>query len=97
MKTREQAEQRALEIYREKMAFSTEGVAMAARQGFLQCWEEMQKSNQKELLCEMMRKDEDSGVYETQDKVSIEKLKNDYLRGEYELDEFIERLKKAIK
>ena len=25
-------------------------------------------------------------------KASVEKLKNDYLRGEYELDEFIEKL-----
>lgn len=50
----------------------------------------LKKSVQKELLCEMMRKDEESGVY---DEMSIEKLKNDYLRGEYELDEFVEQIK----
>ena len=27
-------------------------------------WEEMQKAQQKELLCEMMRKDEEDGLYE---------------------------------
>lgn len=30
-------------------------------------------------------------------KASVEKLKNDYLRGEYELDEFIEKLTKQSK
>ena len=108
MKTREQAEKRAMELYEGSKDALTDHIRLFERQAFLQCWDEMQKDKQrnqrisekseeevnkyvhKQLLCEMMRKDEESGVY---DEMSIEKLKNDYLRGEYELDEFVEKLK----
>jgi len=72
MKTREQAEARARELY---PRYSWDEVGMANLKGFMKCWEEMQqdkqtcgfcvepKQEQKELLCEMMRKDVDDGVY----------------------------------
>jgi len=132
MKTREQAEQRAFELFPIGDFPFREDVEnqLILRETFLQCWDEMQEYNQKELLCEMMRKDEEGGVYndiishalrkgskgvimpkcvrlgelnkknqlrEAAENGSIEKLKNDYLRGEYELDEFVERLKEALK
>ena len=86
MKTREQAEARALELYPE-IKIKGEPVLdelwnevlddenKGKRKAYLQCWEEMQqdkqtcgfcvepKKQQKELLCEMMRKDEDDGIY----------------------------------
>lgn len=83
LKTREQAEQRALELYPKVPIYSQHYVTnQVGRKAFLQCWDEMQedkqrsqriseqseekvnKSVQKELLCEMMRKDEESRVYE---------------------------------
>ena len=94
MKTREQAEARAMELFPDKTGILTEwgklDVREYERQAFLQCWDEMQqdkqtcgfcvepkgsqpiseqsekkvnKSVQKELLSEMMRKDEEDGVY----------------------------------
>jgi len=81
MKTREQAEQRALELYPEgEDGELSSHINLRKRESYIQCWEDMQsiknitqstdesvnvsKSNQKELLCEMMRKDEESGVYD---------------------------------
>ena len=65
MKTREQAEQRANELWKPINPNNEHLVLVNAsrarqRQAFLQCWDEMQKFNQKELLCEIMRKDEES-------------------------------------
>lgn len=75
MKTRKQAEARANELCPDRSeVFGLVDRAFYA--GFLQCWEEMQqdkqtcgfciepKQEQNELLSEMMRKDEEDGVYD---------------------------------
>ena len=86
MKTREQAEKRAMELYEGSKDALTDHIRLFERQAFLQCWDEMQKDKQrnqrisekseeevnkyvhKQLLCEMMRKDEESGVYEPKEE-----------------------------
>lgn len=91
MKTREQAEARAMELFPNTHIATVNQLHEVSRDAFLQCFDEMQqdkqtcgfcvepkksqhiseqseekvnKSVQKELLCEMMRKDEEDGVYD---------------------------------
>lgn len=99
MKTRQQAEERALELYPIHEEFDVDRLK-ELREAYLQGWDDSQvamdakqaadevdrdkhtcgfcvepKQHQKELLKEMMRKDEDSGFYEL-NKDDIEELDN---------------------
>ena len=98
MKTRKQAEARAIELFPKVPIHSQHYVTnQIGRKAFLQCWEEMQqdkqtcgfcvepKEEQKELLSEMMRKDEEDGLY---DYISDDEHK-DYRNGVREVVKYL--------
>ena len=77
MKTKKDAIKRSLELFPKVPIHSQHYVTnQIGRKAYLQGWEEAQqdkqtcgfcvepKQHQKELICEMMRKDEDDGVYD---------------------------------
>ena len=92
MKTREQAEARAYQLY-PRIWQSVDGnyTVHKQQQAYLQCWDDMQEDNQTCGFCVEPKQEEEK----PQPQERVEKLKNDYLRGEYELDEFIEKLNTA--